>query len=1054
MYDLKWLKQKGFFEHEITDTIKKKTVYIDTVNFIAFVEHDNKPKEFNEQINQILKNIKEQYPKIKLVYFYHKDRIKIYSKYTEIKWFYYTPSISKKATKTGKENKLNEFSPENINVLFDTKEIVKKFYKEISSFREKMAKSIKNINEEKNKYLVVENYFHRLIFFYFISQLGLIDISSDETEKITLNRDSTKKQFLENTICKNLKDDEVHLFFSTLFFEVFGTPSKHENKNYHKYPAKVGKLKFNIHAPYLNGGLFEEKEYEGIKERDIVIKHSKKLILEVFNQYNWIVGEEIPDEEEEIQSIGELTPDVLGYVFEQYINQKQMGAYYTKEDITGYISRNTIIPFIYDKLKKEKYFTKEREQKYFLSLVWKTPAEYIYPAVKKGVEYKLPDYIEKGINDVSKRERWNEQADEKYALPTEIWREVVERRKRYKDIVEKAKNRKINSINDFITYNLDIEGFIKDALSKCDDLKIIKSVYNIINEVTILDPTVGSGAFLFAALNILYTIYEICVNKLVVNKDEKVLEAMKNHGNKKYFITKSIILNNLFGVDIMLDAVEICKLRLFLRLIADVEDRESLEPLPDIDFNIRYGNSLVGFIKQEEIEKATEFDLLKGTYKIINEEAEKLSMLFNRFRDEQTTADIGKTSLRESKNNIIEIRNNLNKKLNKHLATIYGIDVKKKEEYEGWLKTHQPFHWFFEFYRIVVLNNGFDIIIGNPPYVSKRKINYSVFQLETMKCPDIYSWILERNTKILNFNGKTGMILPLSLSFSNQFSIVRNIIFKEYGENWFSSFGRIPSALFNFDVRVRNVIHIGHKNNKNSNHTTQLHRWFEEERSVLFKKLNFTNFNPSIWDNIIPKICNYSIKVFFENILSNITKNIDFMLINSANANILHFKKSAYNWLSFSKNMPPCYNEKGKRIPQTKVGTVYFNTLNNRNLAFLLLNGKIMFLFWCIIGDDFDVTKWNFANFPINFDDISNEDNSKLEKLSKKLDNKMQKSISFKVNAGKKVGNFNLSMCRDITDKSDKIFLKYLCQDDKENIWEKLQLFYTQMVRTNYDYDD
>ena len=59
--------------------------------------------------------------------------------------------------------------------------------------------------------------------------------------------------------------------------------------------------------------------------------------------------------------------------------------------------------------------------------------------------------------------------------------------------------------------------------------------------------------------------------------------------------------NNLFGVDIMEEAVEICKLRLFLKLVAQVEHSNQLEPLPDIDFNIRPGNTLVGFTSLEDM---------------------------------------------------------------------------------------------------------------------------------------------------------------------------------------------------------------------------------------------------------------------------------------------------------------------------------------------------------------------------------------------------------------------------------------------------------------------
>ena len=76
------------------------------------------------------------------------------------------------------------------------------------------------------------------------------------------------------------------------------------------------------------------------------------------------------------------------------------------------------------------------------------------------------------------------------------------------------------------------------------------------------------------------------------------------HPNRRYFILKSIILNNLFGVDIMEEAVEICKLRLFLKLAAQVEPDAAatelgIEPLPDIDFNIRAGNTLVGYATYE-----------------------------------------------------------------------------------------------------------------------------------------------------------------------------------------------------------------------------------------------------------------------------------------------------------------------------------------------------------------------------------------------------------------------------------------------------------------------
>ena len=83
-----------------------------------------------------------------------------------------------------------------------------------------------------------------------------------------------------------------------------------------------------------------------------------------------------------------------------------MGAYYTKEDITEYISKNTIIPFLFDKAKKACKIAFEGEASVW-QLLQADPDRYIYAAVKKGVKKELPSNIAAGINDVSKRTDWN-----------------------------------------------------------------------------------------------------------------------------------------------------------------------------------------------------------------------------------------------------------------------------------------------------------------------------------------------------------------------------------------------------------------------------------------------------------------------------------------------------------------------------------------------------------------------------------------------------------------------------------------------------------------------
>ena len=242
---------------------------------------------------------------------------------------------------------------------------------------------------------------------------------------------------------------------------------------------------------------------------------------------------------------------------------------------------------------------------------------YIHDAVKHGVDLPQPPNIAAGLEDVSQRGDWNRRADGDYALPTETWREHIARRKRYQQILDDFAAGKITTINDFITYNLDIIKFTHDFLSDTQDPMVIRAFYfECLRTVTVLDPTCGSGAALFAALNILEPLYELCLQRMedfIARKQrhpqwaqllEAELKRLADHPSRRYFIYKSIIVGNLYGVDIMEEAVEICKLRLFLKLVAQVEDVVDVEPLPDIDFNIRAGNTLVGYATLEEIERA------------------------------------------------------------------------------------------------------------------------------------------------------------------------------------------------------------------------------------------------------------------------------------------------------------------------------------------------------------------------------------------------------------------------------------------------------------------
>ena len=131
-------------------------------------------------------------------------------------------------------------------------------------------------------------------------------------------------------------------------------------------------------VPYLNGGIFDQHQIE-IENTDIKIPDKAfEGLFDFFDQYTWHL------DDRPLRNDQEINPDVLGYIFEKYINQKQMGAYYTKEDITEYISKNTIIPYLFEEAARRNTepFRPERE---VWQLLRDDPNRYIYDAVGHGV---------------------------------------------------------------------------------------------------------------------------------------------------------------------------------------------------------------------------------------------------------------------------------------------------------------------------------------------------------------------------------------------------------------------------------------------------------------------------------------------------------------------------------------------------------------------------------------------------------------------------------------------------------------------------------------------
>jgi len=388
--------------------------------------------------------------------------------------------------------------------------------------------------------------------------------------------------------------------------------------------------------------------------------------------------------------------------------------------------------------------------------------------------------------------------------------------------------------------------------------------------------------------------------------------------------------------------------------------------------------------------------------------------------------------------------------LNRYLADTYGLDTqtqwksKKEKEnaYQNWKNSHRPFHWLAEFYEIIS-KGGFDVVIGNPPYVGMSKINYKLM-ISDFHSSDIFSYVIKRSFELLNKRSRYGFIVMHNLSFSRNFSDTRRLIRDNANMGWFSFYARIPAGLFSGDVRVRNCIFLLEKgrNTETPNFfTTRIHRWFAESREYLFNKLDYARFN---FSEIIPMFNSHLLANFFQNMNGK-----ELMQFEAKKTkHLLYFKQSAYNWISVSQLPAPCYDETGEKIPQTQVKNLALCSEEAFIYSLLFLNGKLFFSYWLTYGDEFHLTKDDLVSIKVPYDTLKDNDKTMLKELGKEFSNALKDTIQYKLNAGKKVGTFNTSKLWHITDKTDRIFLNYL-SDMPVETFEAIQDHIAVTVITN-----
>ena len=884
---------------------------------------------------------------------------------------------------------------------------------------------------------------NRMMFIYFVQKQGFLDGDTDYLRN--------RLSMVRNQSGGGRFQQFYRIFLLRLFHEGLG---RREADRAPDLAVLLGKV------PFLNGGLFDQHKLERDNPDISIPDEAFERVFDFFDGYRWHLDER-PGQED-----NEINPDVLGYIFEKYVNQKQMGAYYTKEDITGYISRNTVVPFLFDAARKECPVAFGPD-----GGVWRLlrdyPDRYIYPAVGHGITwnareaqnptrldapFELLDEIAAGISDVSKRGGWNAPAPDDYALPTETWREVVARRTRYEEVSAKLASGEVQNVNDLITLNLDIDRFAKDVIAQSEGAELLRAFWHSMRDVSVLDPTCGSGAFLFAALNVLEPLYTACLEGMRGFLDDaerserkrspehlggfrRILEQVDRHPSERYFILKSIVLNNLYGVDIMEEAVEICKLRLFLKLVAQLERYDQIEPLPDIDFNVRAGNTLVGFTSLDAVRQAMTV-MPNGQYRALDEEqqrtltrieedADVAGRAFDRFREQQTA--LGGEVTQQDKKDLGDRLRSLADELDRLLAAEYGVDLKKAVAYDAWRDGHHPFHWFAEFYGIMA-RGGFDVVIGNPPYVeySKVKSDYTIKGYETEACGNLYAYVLERSKRLANQKATLSMIVPLSGHSTKRMTPLIESFYQRFGSCHLMNISgdAHPSRLFP-DVKFRLVIYVVSNNGKGV-FTSGYTHFYADERDTLFSLLSYTDIEDLRYETAIPKVSS----VLHRQVLRKL--NIHWSPWLAAKPSLgseLLYHSAPVNWIRAHTSTPYFHSERDGEKRSTELKPLYLERTAIPSLHGILCS-SIFFVWWVSHSDCYHLNKPEIFNFPMLSDDGLNSTSHKLE-VDMQAQSK-RRVYNYKTTGRVEYDEFYLKLSKPIIDKIDRVLAEHYGFTDEE----------------------
>jgi hypothetical protein len=282
------------------------------------------------------------------------------------------------------------------------------------------------------------------------------------------------------------------------------------------------------------------------------------------------------------------------------------------------------------------------------------------------------------------------------------------------------------------------------------------------------------------------------------------------------------------------------------------------------------------------------------------------------------------------------------------LARQYGVRPSHKAEYDNWRTTHQPFHWFVQFYGIMA-GGGFDVVIGNPPWreYAVVKKEYTVRGYTTETCGNLHGICTERAVSLRSPSGRVSFIVQLPLASSSRMATVRRMLRTHSRALHVIPFDDRPGKLFEGLQHCRSVIFLSTGAGSPGRQlfaTSKYQRWATEARPVLFERLEYAPvLAPPLFPDQFPKYASTVEDTLFSKTSQEATQ----------------------YWVKATVGLP--YYAKNGAIGAPDHGrALYFENAQMANAACALMNSSLFYAYFIAYSDCFHLSDTLVSSFPVS----------------------------------------------------------------------------------------